>query len=69
MMKNKINWILISNIAVIGALITVVIGFYVVMNNLSKLEKRLQKLELNYSLIEDDFNQLYEIDPKIRKVD
>ena len=65
----KINWILISNIAVIGALITVVIGFYVVMNNLTNMEKRLQKLELNYSLIEDDFNELYDIDPKIRKVD
>ena len=68
-MKNKINWILISNIAVIGALIVITIGFYVVMNNLNKIEKRLQKLELNYSLIEQDFNELYDIDPKIRKIE
>ena len=69
MMKNKINWILISNIAVILSLVAVLIGYIVMMDAVAKFEKRLQRLELNYSLIEDDFNQLYDIDPGIRKVD
>lgn len=76
-MKNKIkefflkkpNIVLISNVAVILSLITILIGYVVMMKAISKFEKRLQRLELNYSLIEDDFNQLYDIDPGIRKVD
>ena len=60
----KRNWNLISNIAVIGALITVVIGMYVVFNNLTTYEKRLQRLELNYSLLEDDCYEIKEINPK-----
>lgn len=76
-MKNKIkefflkkpNIVLISNVAVILGLIAILIGYVVMMEAISKFEKRLQRLELNYSLIEDDFNQLYDIDPGIRKVD
>ena len=76
-MKNKIkkfflkkpNIVLISNVAVILSLIAILIGYVVMMEAISKFEKRLQRLELNYSLIEDDFNQLYDIDPGIRKVD
>lgn len=60
-MKKKINWQMISNIAVCIALLSVVIGFYVVINNLTYMEKRLQKLELDCSLIEQDYNQLREL--------
>ena len=60
----KRNWNLISNVAVIGALITVVIGMYVVVNNLTAYEKRLQRLELNYSLLEDDCEEIKEINSK-----
>lgn len=65
----KINWQLTSNIAVILSMLAVLIGFTFLATQMSKFRQRLERLELNYSIIEGDFNQLYEIDPGIKKVD
>lgn len=67
-MKDKINWRLISDIAVIISMTAVLIGFIVFANKLSEYKNRIRTLELQYRLIEQDLEEKYEIDPGIRKV-
>ena len=68
-MNKKINFKLISDIAVCIAMLSVLIGFIVFANKLSEYKNRIRALEVQYKLFEQDFNQLYEIDPGIKKVD
>lgn len=64
----KINWKLISDIAVIISMTAVLIGFIVFANKLSDYKNRIQRLELQYRLIEQDLEEKYDIDSGIRKV-
>lgn len=65
----KINWQLISNIAVSIAMIAVLIGFIVFANKLKEYKKRIETLEFQYKLFEQDFEEKYNIDPGIKKID
>ena len=65
----KINWKLISDIAVIISMTAVLIGFIVFANKLNEYKKRIEKLELEYRIVETDLIDKYDIDPGIRKVD
>lgn len=67
-MKNKINWKLISDIAVIISMTSVLIGFIVFANKLNEYKNRIERLEIQYRLVEQDLNDLYEIDPGIRVI-
>lgn len=69
MKKIKINWQFISNIATIISMTAVLIGFIVFANKLKEHKERIQALEIQYKLFEQDFEEKYEIDPGIRKVD
>ena len=62
----KINWILISNMAVCIAMIAVLIGFIVFANKLSEYKERIKRLELQYRVIEQDLEEKYEIDSEIK---
>lgn len=64
----KINWKLISDIAVIISMTAVIIGFIVFANKLSEYKNRIRALELQYRLIEQDLEEKYEIDPGIKKI-
>ena len=68
-MKSKINWRLISDIAVIISMTAVLIGFIVFANKLNEYKRRIQALEIQYKLFEQDLEEKYDIDPGIRKVD
>ena len=68
-MKSKINWKLISDIAVCIAMLSVLIGFIVFANKLNEYKRRIQALEIQYKLFEQDLEEKYDIDPGIRKVD
>lgn len=68
-MNKKINWRLISDIAVIVSMIAVLIGFIVFANKLNEYKNRIRALELQYRLVEQDLEDLYEIDSGIKKVD
>lgn len=68
-MKKKINWNLISNITTIISMTAVLIGFIFMANIIKEQKNRIRALEIQYKLFEQDFNQLYEIDPGIKKVD
>lgn len=62
----KINWKLISDIAVIVSMTAVLIGFIVFANKLSEYKERIKRLELQYRVIEQDLEEKYEIDPEIK---
>jgi hypothetical protein len=64
----KINWKLISDIAVIISMTAVIIGFIVFANKLNEYKERIKKLELQYRLIEQDLEEKYEIDPGIKNI-
>ena len=64
----KINWQLISNISVCIAMIAVLIGFIVFANKLKEYKQRIEKLEFQYKIIEQDIEDNYEIDPGIKVV-
>ena len=68
-MKSKINWRLISDIAVIISMTAVLIGFIIFANKLNEYKRRIQALEIQYKLFEQDLEEKYDIDPGIRKVD
>lgn len=65
----KINWQLISNISVCIAMIAVLIGFIVFANKLKEYKKRIETLEFQYKIFEQDFEEKYNIDPGIKKID
>ena len=65
----KINWKLISDIAVIISMTAVLIGFIVFANKLNEYKRRIERLELEYRIVETDLIDKYDIDPGIRKVD
>jgi len=65
----KINWQFISNIAVSIAMIAVLIGFIVFANKLKEYKKRIETLEFQYKIFEQDFEEKYNIDPGIKKID
>ena len=67
-MERKINWKLISDIAVCIAMLSVLIGFIVFANKLNEYKKRIQGLELQYRVIEQDLEEKYEIDPGIKNI-
>jgi len=62
----KINWQFISNIAVCIAMIAVLIGFIVFANKLKEYKKRIETLEFQYKIFEQDFEEKYNIDPRIQ---
>jgi hypothetical protein len=62
----KINWQFISNIAVSIAMIAVLIGFIVFANKLKEYKQRIERLEFQYKIIEQDLEEKYEIDPRIQ---
>lgn len=64
----KINWKLISDIAVCISMIAVLIGFIVFANKLNEYKNRIRALELQYRLIEQDLEEKYEIDPGIKNI-
>jgi hypothetical protein len=64
----KINWYLISNIAVILSMITVLIGFTFLATQLKNYKNRIEALELQYKMIEQDIEDNYEIDQGIKVV-
>lgn len=64
----KINWKLISDIAVIISMTSVLIGFIVFANKLNEYKNRIRTLELQYRLIEQDLEEKYEIDPGIKNI-
>ena len=68
-MKSKINWRLISDIALIISMTAVLIGLIVFANKLNEYKRRIQALEIQYKLFEQDLEEKYDIDPGIRKVD
>lgn len=65
----KINWQFISNISVCIAMIAVLIGFIVFANKLKEYKKRIETLEFQYKIFEQDFEEKYNIDPGIKKID
>lgn len=65
----KINWQFISNISVCIAMIAVLIGFIVFANKLKEYKQRIEKLEFQYKIFEQDFEEKYNIDPGIKKID
>lgn len=65
----KINWQMISNIAVCIAMIAVLIGFIVFADKLKEYKKRIETLEFQYKIFEQDFEEKYNIDPGIKKID
>lgn len=64
----KINWYLISNIAVILSMITVLIGFTFLATQLKNYKNRIEALEVQYKIIEQDIEDNYKIDPEIKVV-
>ena len=62
----KINWQFISNISVCIAMTAVLIGFIVFANKLKEYKKRIETLEFQYKIFEQDFEEKNEIDPRIQ---
>lgn len=65
----KVNWQMISDIAVIISMTAVLIGFIVFANKLKEYKKRIETLEFQYKIFEQDFEEKYNIDPGIKKID
>lgn len=64
----KINWKLISDITTILTMIVILIGFLFLADKLKEYKERIETLEVQYKLVEQDLNDLYEIDPGIRVI-
>lgn len=68
-MSRKEFWKRTSDILTIISMAAVLIGFIVFANKLNEYKNRIRALELQYRLVEQDLEDLYEIDPGIKKVD
>ncbi|MEE3344289.1 MAG: hypothetical protein VZS44_09385 [Bacilli bacterium] len=64
----KINWRLLGDITTILTMIVVLIGFLFLADKLKEYKERIKILEVQYRLVEQDLNDLYEIDPGIRVI-
>ena len=64
-MKNKINWKLISDIAVIISMTAVLIGFIFLANRIQELQKEIDKLNVIHTIKETLYDE-YDVDPGIK---
>ena len=64
-MKNKINWKLISDIAVIVSMTAVLIGYTFLAMNIKQCKQRIDDLEVMKEIY-DDLHEEYNHDPKIK---
>lgn len=64
-MKKKINWKLISDIAVIISMTAVLIGFIFLANRIQELQKEIDKLNVIHAIKETLYDE-YDVDPGIK---